>query len=521
MEMRKRYPLGIQTFSEIVKGNYYYADKTKIVYQLAHYAKFHFLSRPRRFGKSLFVSTLQAYFEGRRELFKGLAIESLEREWAVYPVIHLDMSGGKYYSLTNLHSIVNNMLGSYEREYNINSNENDAYGTRLKDIIQTASRREGKQVVVLIDEYDAPLHDSITNPSLQDTIRNILRDLFSPLKQCESILRFVFITGISKFSQLSIFSELNNLKILSMKEEYSDICGLTEEELTSYFNDGIHCMADHNNLTEQQTIDKLREHYDGYRFTANGTRLYNPYSIINALDDKKFNSYWFSSGTPTFLIELLQKMNLSMLDLDHLWTQESRFDAPTEKLGDPIPVLYQSGYHTIRDYNKDLDMYRLGFPNEEVRQGFSESLYRYYTPMQMGDFDSIVMAYRRDIILHNDIGAFMPHLKTFYDKFPYSLINNNERHYQAVMYTIFSMLGADLSAEQQTSDGRMDLVVKTHNSIYIFKLKYNKSAHKALQQIGLKDYAASFADDRRSIVKVGISFSENQRSIDEWEIEKC
>ena len=510
--------MGIQTFSEIVKGNYYYADKTDTVYRLAHYAKYHFLSRPRRFGKSLFVSTLQAYFEGKRELFKGLAIEQMEQEWTEYPVVHLDMSGGKYFDLENLHAIINDTLTSYEQSYDIEVTEPKAYGTRLKRIIHEANLQTGKQVVILIDEYDAPMHDSVSDKSLQKVIRNILRDLFSPLKQCDSILRFVFITGISKFSQLSIFSELNNLKILSMKEEFSDICGLTEEELKHYFREGIHEMAVKNRLTEAETLDKLREHYDGYRFTAEGPGLYNPYSIINALDDRKFNSYWFTSGTPTFLIELLQQMDLSMLDLDDIWAQDSRFDVPTDGITDPIPVLYQSGYLTIKEYDDTVGMYHLGFPNEEVRHGFSESLFRYYAPLQMGDYDAVVMAYRRDVLLHRDVEAFLPHLKTFYDKFPYALINNNERHYQAVMYTIFALLGADIRAEEQTSCGRMDIVVKTPHTIYIFELKYNKSADAAVRQIEEKDYAAVYADDSRPVVKVGINFSEDQRSMESWKI---
>lgn len=510
--------MGIQTFSEIVKGNYYYADKTDTVYRLAHYAKYHFLSRPRRFGKSLFVSTLQAYFEGKRELFKGLAIEQMEQEWTVYPVVHLDMSGGKYFDLENLHAIINDTLTSYEQSYDIEVTEPKAYGTRLKRIIHEANLQTGKQVVILIDEYDAPMHDSMSDKSLQKVIRNILRDFFSPLKQCDSILRFVFITGISKFSQLSIFSELNNLKILSMKEEFSDICGLTEEELKHYFREGIHEMAVKNRLTEEETLGKLREHYDGYRFTAEGPGLYNPYSIINALDDRKFNSYWFTSGTPTFLIELLQQMDLSMLDLDDIWAQDSRFDVPTDDITDPIPVLYQSGYLTIKEYDDTIGMYHLGFPNEEVRHGFSESLFRYYAPLQMGDYDAVVMAYRREVLLHRDMEAFLPHLKTFYDKFPYALINNNERHYQAVMYTIFALLGADIRAEEQTSCGRMDIVVKTPHAIYIFELKYNKSADAAVRQIEEKDYAAAYADDPRPVVKVGINFSEDQRSMENWKI---
>ena len=515
----KKYPLGIQTFSEIAKGNYYYADKTDVVYRLVHYAKYHFLSRPRRFGKSLFVSTLQAYFEGRKELFKGLAIEQLEQEWTEYPVIHLDLSGGKYYSIENLHDILNMILLRQEEKYGIENNKSQAYSARLTHILETAIQKTGKQVVVLIDEYDSPMHDSMSDKVLQEKIRNIMRDFFSPLKEQEKNLRFVLITGISKFSQLSIFSELNNIKNISMKDEYSDICGITKEQLLTDFKDGIEAMAAHNSLTFNETVEKLKEHYDGYHFTPNSPDIFNPYSIINALDDRDFNSYWFTSGTPTFLIELLQKNGIDMLQLDNLWARDNRFDVPTDSITDPIPVLYQSGYLTIKEYNSKLRMYRLGFPNEEVRQGFSESLYRYYAPTMMGELDTVVYKYREKVLLEDDIEAFLPYLQTFYDKFPYTIINNNERHYQAVMFTIFSMLGADVKVEEPTPDGRIDMVLKTDTAIYVFELKYNKSADVAIQQIKQKDYAKIYAGDGRKIVKVGLNFSEDRRSLENWKVE--
>nr|WP_293532833.1 ATP-binding protein [Prevotella sp.] len=515
----KKYPLGIQTFSEIAKGNYYYADKTDVVYRLVHYAKYHFLSRPRRFGKSLFVSTLQAYFEGKKELFKGLAIEQLEQEWTEYPVIHLDLSGGKYYSIENLHDILNMILLRQEEKYGIKTDKSQAYSARLTQILETAIQKTGKQVVVLIDEYDSPMHDSMKDKVLQDKIRNIMRDFFSPLKEQEKNLRFVLITGISKFSQLSIFSELNNIKNISMKDEYSDICGITKEQLLTDFRDGIEAMAAHNSLTFNETVEKLKEHYDGYHFTPNSPDIFNPYSIINALDDRDFNSYWFTSGTPTFLIELLQKNGIDMLQLNNLWARDNRFDVPTDSITDPIPVLYQSGYLTIKEYNHKLRMYRLGFPNEEVRQGFSESLYRYYAPTMMGELDSVVYKYREKVLLEDDIKAFLPYLQTFYDKFPYTIINNNERHYQAVMFTIFSMLGADVKVEEPTPDGRIDMVLKTDTTIYVFELKYNKSADVAIQQIKQKDYAKIYAGDGRKIVKVGLNFSEDRRSLENWKVE--
>ena len=519
----KKFPLGIQTFSEMITGNYVYVDKTELAYDLANYAKFQFLSRPRRFGKSLFVSTLQAYFEGRKDLFKGLAIEKLEKEWNTYPVIHIDMSTSKYFRLKNLHSALNNILSVYERAYHIELDKDDAdvYSVRLKNIILSAYQHTGQKVVVLIDEYDAPMHDSMKDQKLQGEIREVMRDLFSPLKFQEANLRFVFITGISKFSQLSIFSELNNLKILTMKDEYSEVCGFSEKELEGYFKNDIEALAHENGLSYAQAMEELRIHYDGYHFSAKSEGMYNPYSIINALDDKTFNNYWFSSATPTFLIELLQEKGFDMLDLDEIWASESRFNVPTEKLSDPIPVLYQSGYLTIKEYDEDRMLYRLGFPNEEVRKGFSESLYRYYAPDEFGRYDALVAAYNEILVKNDDIEQFLPHLKTFYDKFPYALVNNNERHYQAVMYTIFAMLGADVSPELMTSDGRIDLLVKGKKCIFIFELKYDKDSTMALQQVMDKKYANAFADDGRRIYAIGVNFSKDQRTMDDWCVSEC
>ncbi len=519
MTTEKRYPLGIQTFSEIVTGNYYYADKTEDIYRLAHYAKFHFLSRPRRFGKSLLVSTLQAYFEGRKELFKGLAIERMEKEWTARPVIHLDLSRGKYYTLENLHTILNDILLPLQQQYGLEADTSKTYSTRLTHIIEAAARQTGRQAVVLIDEYDAPMHDAVGNEPLQREIRNVMRDFFSPLKNQEANLRFVLITGISKFSQLSIFSELNNLKIISMKNEFGAICGITREQLTDTFKEGIEAMAAHNGLTFEQTVTLLQAHYDGYHFSPDGPDIFNPYSIINALDDKDFNSYWFTSGTPTFLIKLLQQCDMDILALDNLWVKDNRFDAPTEKMSDPVPVLYQSGYLTIKAYDKERRLYKLGLPNHEVKQGFSESLVKYYEGNNLCNFDRIVLAYANHIVVEDNMEAFLPHLKNFYDKFPYTIVNNNERHYQAVMFTILTMLGADVQAEQATSNGRIDLVFKTKRSIYIFELKYGKNAQTALSQIEKKDYARAFADDSRQTVAVAINFSADQRTMESWKIE--
>ncbi len=513
--------MGIQTFKNVIEGNYLYVDKTDLIYELAKESKYCFLSRPRRFGKSLLVTTLEAYFEGKKDLFKGLAIEDLETEWISYPVIHLDLSFGKYYCIENLRSTLNMLISDYEKIYHIESDATVSYGNRLKKVIETAVEQTGLKAVVLIDEYDAPMHDSMKNEKLQDEIRDIMRDFFSPLKAEEENLHFAFMTGISKFSQLSIFSELNNITNISMEDEYSSICGISKEELLTYFHDDIEDLAKARKMTFDEAVAQLKFHYDGYHFSGNGADMFNPYSLLHTFRVNKFNSYWFSTGTPTFLIELLKEKNIDMLQMEDIWTSADRFDTPTKKITDPIPVLYQSGYLTIKDYIEMSDTYKLAFPNEEVRKGFSNSLFRYYAPDGMDDRDAIYMAWAKNFILsaEDNMEAFLPHLQTFYKKFPYTLINNNERHYQAVLYTILLILGCDVTPEVPISDGRIDMVLKTRHSIYVLELKYKKDAGTAMEQIEKKDYVAAFADDSRKKYKVGINFSEDQKSIDDWKVE--
>ena len=519
----RRYPLGLQTFERIIKENYIYIDKTELVYNLTHESTYCFLSRPRRFGKSLLVTTLQAYFEGKKDLFKGLAIDDLETEWIAYPVIHIDLSCSKYYRIENLHSTLNMLIGNYEKAYHLESSSNVSYSDRLKKVIEAAVEQTGRKAVILIDEYDAPMHDSMKDEKLQDEIRDMMRNFYSPLKSEEDNLRFVFMTGISKFSQLSIFSELNNITNISMEDEYSSICGISKEELLEDFHDDIEDLAKARKMTFDETVAQLKFHYDGYHFSGNGADMFNPYSLLHTFRVNKFNSYWYSTGTPTFLIELLQEKNISMLQMEDIWTDSDRFDTPTKKITDPIPVLYQSGYLTIKDYIEIADTYKLGFPNEEVRKGFSNSLFRYYAPDGMDDRDAINKAWIDNFILSSEdnMEAFLPHLQTFYKKFPYTLINNNERHYQAVLYTILLILGCDVTPEVPTSDGRIDMVLKTKRSIYVLELKYKKNAETAMEQIERKDYLAAFADDKRKKYQVGINFSEDRRSIDDWKVEAC
>ena len=373
-QQQKFYPVGIQTFSEIIGKNYLYIDKTEYVYRMTHSAsKYMFLSRPRRFGKSLLTSTLHCYFEGRKELFKGLAIEKLEAEWNMHPVLHFDMSTAKHMDKERLDSELERKLLEYEEIYGRGKGDVEV-NQRLQGVIQRAFQQTGKQVVVLIDEYDAPLLDVMHEDKNLPILRNVMRNFYSPLKACDPYLRYVFLTGITKFSQLSIFSELNNLKNISMHDDFSALCGITEQELLTDLKPDIERMAKANNGTYEEACAHLKRQYDGYHFSKNCADIYNPFSLFNAFDAKEYKNFWFSTGTPTFLIDILQRTDFDVQSLDGLTATDEQFDAPTDHIVDPIPVLYQSGYLTIKGYDPAFRLYRLAYPNGEVRYGFTESL---------------------------------------------------------------------------------------------------------------------------------------------------
>lgn len=515
--MAAKYPIGIQTFENIREEKMSYVDKTDLVYKLAQGAQNIFLSRPRRFGKSLLTTTLKAYFEGRKELFKGLAMETLEKDWVKYPVIHLDLSRGKYYDLLAVHSTLNSVLNSYEKQLGITVAEGTTYGTRLDTIIQTAASKAGQKVVVLIDEYDAPMLDSNSKPELQEQIRDIMRDFFSPLKAEEGNLRFVFLTGITKFSQLSIFSELNNIKNISMLDEFSAICGFTQDEILNNFKEGIDELAVANDMTFDEAVAKLKEKYDGYHFSEHSPNIYNPYSVLNALFDRRFDNYWFATGTPTFLLELLTKNDMEMPDLEDVVATRDQFDTPTDNIGDPIPVLYQSGYLTIKDYANGF--YTLAYPNEEVRVGLNTSMLRYIAPRYGRQSTNFALRFRTAIV-NNDIDTAMQALQVFLAGFPYVIHHNRESYFQAIVYTVFITLNFTIHAEARTANGRIDLLVSTSKSIFVMELKLNQSPDIALAQIDSKDYALPYKHDGRKIFKVGINFSTEKKTVVEWKYEE-
>ena len=517
----KLYPVGIQTFERIIKENKLYIDKTEYIYRMTHTSgTYFFLSRPRRFGKSLLTSTFQSYFEGKKELFKGLAIEQLETEWTEYPVLHFDMSGGKHLDKEGLQRYILHTLEENEERFGI---KNDSVDTniRLNDLIMTAYKKTGRQVVVLIDEYDAPLLDVVHEDTLLPVLRNVMRNFYSPLKKCEPYLRFVFLTGITKFSQLSIFSELNNISNVSMDDEYAGICGITMDELQTQMSEDVDALGEKLEMTREETIDALRRYYDGYHFTRMSPDVFNPFSLLNAMARGKLDYYWFASGTPTYLINMMRKFDVVYTDFaEGMEADASDFDAPTETMTTLTPLLYQSGYITIKDYDKKYSSYTLGIPNREVRIGLTKALIPYYvTPNTLATNNTVRnMARALD---KEDLNLALQHLQTFLGTLPYCDNTNYEGHYQQMLFVIFTLLSAYMvDIEVRTPRGRVDMVLRTATHLYLFELKLGKSADAAMRQIDLKEYPKRFTLCGLPIVKVAINFDMDKHTITDWIVDE-
>ena len=519
-DLQRLYPIGIQTFSKIREGNYLYVDKTEYVYRMTHSASsYMFLSRPRRFGKSLLTSTLHSYFSGRKELFHGLAMEKLEKEWTEYPVLHFDMSTAKHADSEQLLQELNLKLYGYEQIYGrleeeVNPNQ------RLMGLIKRAYEQTGKKVVVLIDEYDAPLLDVVHEWENLDVLRNIMRNFYSPLKACDPYLRYVFLTGITKFSQLSIFSELNNIKNISMDEPYAAICGISEDEIRLQMKDDLGELAKKLEITPEEALMKLKENYDGYHFTSPSPDIYNPFSLLNAFADGKFGSYWFGSGTPTYLINMLEKFGVEPSEIGNNRVSVEDFDAPTERMTSIIPLLYQSGYITIKNYDEELDLYTLNIPNKEVRIGLMKSLLPHYVGSKAPETTTMVAYLSRDI-RNGDMDTALRRLQTFLSTIPQCDNTKYEGHYQQVFYIIFSLLGYYVDVEVRTPRGRVDIVLRTKTTLYVMELKLDKSAGEAMEQIDLKNYPERFALCGLPVVKVAVSFDSERCTIGDWKIIGC
>ena len=509
-------PIGLQTFSEIRKNDCLYMDKTEYIYRLTSTkTKYYFLSRPRRFGKSLLTSTLKAFFSGQRDLFQGLAIEKLEKEWVEYPVLHFDMSQGKHHTVEELERYLRFILEPYEKQYGITTSELDI-NNRLTRLIHEAHAQTGQQVVVLIDEYDAPLLDVVHEEENLPKLRQVMRNFYSPLKACDPHLRFVFLTGITKFSQMSIFSELNNLVNISMKPEFAAICGFTKEEILENMHGHLVRLAERQGISFDEAVNKLTETYDGYHFTWPSPDIFNPFSVLNCMSDCTFNYYWFASGTPTYLIEMMRKFDVAPSNVGRLRAQASAFDAPTERMTSLTPLLYQSGYLTIKAANK-MGIYTLDIPNKEIRVGLMESLLPNYV-MARADDGNVVVADMCEALFENDLETFFTLLRDFLLSIPYCENTHYEGHYQQLLYVILSLLGRYVDVEVRTNKGRVDLVMQAAGKIYLMELKVGQSAEAAIQQIDLKQYPERFALSNLPIVRVGLNFDMETRTIADWQI---
>ena len=521
----KRFPIGVQDFAQIRENEYFYVDKTDLVYNLTHTSQFYFLSRPRRFGKSLLVSTLQYYFEGRKDLFEGLAIEHFETEWKQYPVFKLSFAGNKFTSVESLQITLANMLSEFEKIYGMTNTSENEWGVRMGNIIKVAYESTGMPPVVLVDEYDAPLLDSMENAELQLTLKNEMRKLFSPLKDLGGILRFVFLTGISKFSQLSIFSELNNLKVITMNDEYASICGITKEEVMTQMQPEIQALADKNNMSYNEACEALQLQYDGYHFSKNSPDIFNPFSLINALSDGDLANYWFSTGTPTILTRLMRKYKVDPKPFDTGFdATQDMFDAPTETAKNPIPMLYQSGYLTIKDF--DGYVYKLGFPNNEVRLGFLKSLMPYYAMDDVVDNDSFIIRFAK-LLREGELEEALVLIKAFMSGIPYNAEQQTENHYKTIFFLIFKLCTPYVvRTEECSAAGRADAVIETSDNVYLFefKLDSNATVDDALNQIDSKGYLIPYtaklkADGtKKKLYKIGATFDIEKRTIGEWKV---
>ncbi len=511
----RKLPIGIQTFEDIRKGNYLYVDKTALMWQIANTGKPYFLSRPRRFGKSLLLSTFESYFLGKKELFKGLAVERLETEWKQHPVLHLDLNAKKYETPADLVAMLNQHLEKWEMLYG-DEKKGRSPEERFAYVLQRAYEQTGCQVVVLVDEYDKPLLQSLTNLPLLEDYRQTLKAFYGVLKSSDRYLRFAFLTGVTKFAQVSVFSDLNQLNDISLDYSYATLCGITRQELQDTFVPEIESFGKVNQLTPEETVAAMERNYDGYHFHPKGDGVFNPFSVLNAFSKKELGSYWFQTGTPTFLVELLKQSDYDLRTLlDGIEAPASSFMEYRMNVMNPIPLIYQSGYLTIKGYDKEFDNYWLAFPNDEVRYGFMNFVIPYYTSLKDNDQNFYIGKFVQELRA-GDVDSFLTRLQAFFADIPYELNDQTERHYQVVFYLVFKLMGQFTDAEVRSARGRADAVVKTPKYIYIFEFKLNGTAEQALQQIDEKGYLIPYQTDSREVVKVGVEFSAETRNVGRW-----
>jgi hypothetical protein len=510
-------PIGIQDFEKLRTEGYVYVDKTQHVYRLTQLSCPCFLGRPRRFGKSLFLSTLKAYFLGKKELFEGLAIAELEKEWTVYPVFHLDLNEESFTDISSLHAALDTNLKRLERQWGKDETDKTS-ASRFSGLIRRACEKTGRKVVVLVDEYDKPLVSTLRREEVNSAMREALKGFYGVLKSADAYLRFVMLTGVTKFSKVSIFSDLNHLEDISMDKRYAGICGISESELTAHFQPEIAALADELGKTYDGTLAELKKRYDGYHFCERAEGMYNPFSLLNTFSKQTFRNYWFETGTPTFLVEMLKDRDFDIRSL------ENDVKIPAQRIADyrvgsenPVPLLYQSGYLTIKSYDALFDEYTLGFPNEEVKYGFLNELLPVYMPEKDVLSEFYVAKFIRDLLAGN-VEGFMNRLCAFFAGIPYDLNNKEEKHYQTVFFIFFRLMGQFIKVESHSSAGRADAVVVTSDAVFAFEFKLSETAtaEDALAQIDEKGYLKPYAASGKKLVKVGVEFGKEERGISRW-----
>lgn len=510
----RKLPIGIQDFPRLRRGGYLYVDKTDQLHKLVTEGSIYFLSRPRRFGKSLLLSTLGAYFEGRRELFSGLAIEQLEKDWTKHPVLRLDLNAAAYCTPDSLRAILESHLRRWEEEYGAGFPD-EPLPLRFLGVIRRAQAKTGQGVVVLVDEYDSPLLNAIGHPELLSSYKGQLKAFYGALKSADAWLRLVLLTGVSKFGQVSVFSGLNQPSDLSLYEDYATLCGITQSELESNFDPELTALADRRGLSRAECLERMRRTYNGYKFHPDAESVYNPFSTLNALGRREFGDFWFQSGTPTFLVELLKKTGADLREIDGVELGAQDFADYRADPDYPLPVIYQSGYLTIQSYNPKTQLYTLGYPNEEVRRGFLQFVLPYFANVKQGTGSFNISRFATELGA-GDVEAFLQRLRSFFENIPYDLNDQSERHYQVVFYLVFTLLGQFVQAEVKSSKGRADAVVWTEERIFVFEFKLNGTAEEALKQIDEKGYAVPFTADGRPVVRVGVEFDRATRNLGRW-----
>ncbi len=513
-----KYPIGIQNFEKIRNGGYVYVDKTAQVYELVDSGAYYFLSRPRRFGKSLLMSTIEAYLSGKKELFKGLAIETLEQEWIEYPILHMDLNSREYKDESSLEAELNRHLEGWEKIYGDNYKDR-ATEERFLHVIDNAYEKTGRRVVILVDEYDKPLLQTIGKEELQSAYRSKLKAFYSVLKTQDAKIRFAFLTGVTKFGKVSVFSDLNNLVDISLDNRYSDICGITEDELHTVFDDSVSDLASANGMSTSECYAKLKSLYDGYHFSVAGKGMYNPFSVLNTLSSKQFGSYWFATGTPTYLVNLLQQYDYNLDFMSKAEVSADVLNSVEPNSQNPIPVIYQSGYLTIKGYDSEFGDYKLGFPNEEVEEGFVKYLAPFYLSKTHNRSAFDVRSFVSDV-RSGKAELFCVRLKSLFSDTPYELVKDLENHYQNIVWVVFKMLGFYCQAEYHTSNGRIDLVISTPDYRYVMEFKLDGTAEEAMEQIKSKNYSLPFALDNKHTYLIGMNFDSATRNIERYIIEE-